>query len=200
MRGKTALTAVLCAAAAIAGAPRPAAAHCDTLDGPVVVDARTALERGEVSPVLRWVRASDEPEIRAAFDRTLAVRALGPGARELADRSFLETLVRVHRAGEGAPYTGLEPAGSPVDPAVRLADQAIAAGSPAHLEEAITGHFHAALEQRWQELAEAKARADESVAAGRRYVAAYVDFVHYAEKVHAAIAAEGHSHDEGHAE
>ncbi len=101
-------------------APRMALAHCDTLDGPVVIDARTALQQQDVTPVLKWVTANAEAEIRTAFDQVLAVRKLGGAAQALADRSFFETLVRVHRAGEGAPYTGLKPAGS-VEPIVARA-------------------------------------------------------------------------------
>src|SRR5688500_18537963 len=82
--------------------------HCDTLDGPVVRDARAAREKGDVAPVLKWVRADDEKEIREAFAKTLKVRALGEDARDVADRHFFETLVRVHRAGEGVAYTGLK--------------------------------------------------------------------------------------------
>ena len=80
-----------------------AAAHCDTLDGPVVADARTALAQGNVAPVLKWVRPADEKEIRTAFARTTAVRNLSPEAEILADLYFFEALVRIHRAGEGAP-------------------------------------------------------------------------------------------------
>src|SRR5512132_3165510 len=108
--------------------PRPASAHCDTMDGPVVKAAQKALETGKLGPVLAWVQPKDEAEIKAAFARTLAVRKLSPEARELADRYFFETLVRVHRAGEGAPYTGLKPAGSVVDPALTAADKALETG------------------------------------------------------------------------
>ena len=90
-------------------------AHCDTMDGPVIAAARVALEKGDVLPVLKWIRPEDEQEIRAAFSRTISVRAGGPEARALADTWFFETLVRVHRAGEGAPYAGLAPAGTPVE-------------------------------------------------------------------------------------
>ena len=103
-----------CAAAAvvIVGlAPSRAFAHCDGLDGPVVTAAQRALETRNPALVLIWVQEKDEREIQNAFEQTLAVRALGPQARALADRFFFETLVRVHRAGEGAPFTGLEPAG-----------------------------------------------------------------------------------------
>ena len=74
-------------------------AHCDTLDGPVVKEAQLALEKGDVTGLLKWVRKEHEQEIRDAFARSLAVRVKGKEARELADRYFFETLVRVHRAG-----------------------------------------------------------------------------------------------------
>ena len=107
--------------------PLPAFAHCDTLDGPVVIDARTALEKADITPVLKWVKAADEQELRAIFAKTLAVRKLDPAAKELADTYFFETLVRVHRAGEGAPYTGLKAAGTVPAPIVK-ADQSLEKG------------------------------------------------------------------------
>src|SRR5210317_1037120 len=112
-------------------------AHCDTLDGPVVQTARIALEKGDVTPLLKWVHADDEKEIRVAFQKTLAVRAKGAEAKELADMYFFETLVRIHRAGEGAPYTGLKP-GEAVDPAVALADKALESGSVDKLVDVLT--------------------------------------------------------------
>ena len=89
--------------------PRAVFAHCDTMDGPVVAAAKAALEKGDVTPVLKWVAKDREGEIRTAFQKTLAVRSKGPEAKELAHMYFFETLVRIHRAGEGAPYTGLQP-------------------------------------------------------------------------------------------
>jgi hypothetical protein len=91
-------------------------AHCDTMDGPVVLAAKTALDHKDVTPVLKWIKKNDEAEIKAAFAKTLAVRTKGPEARELADQFFFETFVRIHRAGEGAPFTGLKPAGTPLAP------------------------------------------------------------------------------------
>ena len=98
------------------------------LDGPVVESARNALDKGNVSPLLKWVRTDDEKAIKAAFQKTLAMRSLSPEAKEFADMYFFETLVRIHRAGEGAPYTGLKP-GATIDPAVALADQSLENGS-----------------------------------------------------------------------
>lgn len=171
-----------------------ALAHCDTVDGPVVTAARLALERGDVSLVLHWVRNQDEAEVRRAFAETAAVRKLNAQSRELADRYFFETVVRVHRAGEGAPYTGLKPAGSGVDPGVALADKVIESGDVAKLVQAFGRHMEAGLKQRFGRLSAARDFRPGDVEAGRAYVAAYVEFIHYAEALHQAIAAEGHAH------
>ena len=106
-----------------------ARAHCDTMNGPVVTEAKAALEKGDVTPVLKWVSKDNEEEIRTAFKKTLTVRSKSIEAKELADMYFFETLVRVHRAGEGAPFTGLKPAGSEVEPGIAAADQALERGS-----------------------------------------------------------------------
>jgi hypothetical protein len=187
--------AVLAALAVLASAP--AFAHCDSLDGPVVTDARAALEKGDVTPVLKWVEPEGEKGIRAAFGRAVAVRKLGPEARELADTSFTETLVRVHRAGEGAPYTGLKPAGS-VEPAIAKADAALAAGSADDFARLVAAHAADGLKTRFARVVEAKKHAGESVAKGREYVAAYVDYVHWVEGVVTAVHRAPAAH-EGHA-
>jgi hypothetical protein len=172
-----------------------ARAHCDTLGGPVIAAAQLALEKGEVTPVLKWVRAQDEGEIRDLFARTLAVRRLGPEAQKLADFYFFETLVRIHRAGEGFGYTGLKP-GAAVEPAVALADQALASGSSERLTEELLAHAKSGLLDRFQRVFEAKQHADESVAAGRAFVAAYVEYTHYALNLASAIDGAGGHHAE----
>jgi hypothetical protein len=188
---RTIAAAIAAAVALGVGAARTAGAHCDTLDGPVVVDARAALAAGDVTPVLKWVQVGDEPEIRAAFDRTLAVRAAGGAALELADTWFFETLVRVHRAGEGAPYTGLKPAGA-VEPGIAAADLAIDSGSVDSLVAALTEHLDEGVRNRFERVVGAREHAGHNVAAGRAYVAAYVDFIHYVEGLHVAMAGSGH--------
>ena len=185
------VTTVAAAVAFGAGAIRTAGAHCDTVDGPVVIDARAALAAGDVTQVLKWVQAEDEPEIRAAFDRTLAVRAAGGAALELADTWFFETLVRVHRAGEGAPYTGLKPAGA-VEPGIAAADLAIDSGSADGLVAALTEHLDEGVRHRFERVVAAREHANHNVAAGRAYVAAYVDFIHYVEGLHVALAGAAH--------
>jgi len=161
----------------------PALAHCDAMDGPVVVEAKEALAKGDVTPVLKWTPKEDEPAIRAAFQKTLAVRTKGKEAQELADAYFLETLVRIHRAGEGAPYTGLKTAGIDPGPGIREADQALAAGSADDLVKMLHELTTIGVRQRFAATLDKKKHAAASVDKGREYVAAYVDFVHYVEKL-----------------
>lgn len=175
----------------------PALGHCDTEDGPVVRDARAALASGDVTPALKWIGPDDEPEIRSAFAKALAVRRAGGQARELAETWFFETLVRVHRAGEGAAYSGLKPAGTPLDPAVRLSDEALDTGNAEALVAALTAHLSDGVLERFREAFVLRAHAADNVEAGRAYVAAYVEFMHYSERLHRAIVSEVHAHEEG---
>ena len=176
--------------------PAVAAAHCDTLDGPVVMQAKAALEKGDVTPVLTWVKKENEAEIRDAFKKTLAVRTKGPEAKELVDMYFFETLVRLHRAGEGAPYTGLKPAGADLGPAVAGADKALETGKVDDLTKLVTGDVAAGIRERFNTAMEKKKHADESVDAGREFVEAYVTFVHYVERLHLDATAPGAHHSE----
>lgn len=188
------LFATLFALAAGLLAPRSASAHCDGVDGPVVADAGRALDTGDLAPVLRWVRPQDEQELREAFQQARAVRGLGPEARALADRYFFETAVRLHRASEGAPYTGLKPAGRDLGPAIPAADRAIASGSSAELRGLLTRALREGLSARLKEVRARRRNADRSIADGRAYVAAYVEFVHYVERVHNAVAGSSSLH------
>src|SRR5450759_4351669 len=151
---------------------------------PVVADAKVALAKGDITPVLKWVRPAAESEIRSAFARALAVRGKGPEAQALADQYFFENLVRIHRAGEGAPYTGILPAGTPIEPAIALADQSLDSGNADKLVKAITHHVEEGIRERFTRAAAAKKQTDASVAAGREFVEAYVEFTHHVERLH----------------
>ena len=179
----TLLTAIVIAAAA-AATPAPVSAHCDTLNGPVVQAARLSLKAGDVTPVLKWVVPAAEAEVRAAFNRTLEVRAGSPAARDLADTWFFETVVRLHRAGEGEAFTGLKPAAA--DPALDAADRALEAASAEELVRLVAAHVTEGLRARYARTLEARQHADHNVERGRAYVAAYVDYVHYVEALHNA--------------
>jgi hypothetical protein len=171
---------VLSVAIGFAGAVQ---AHCDSLDGPVVRDALAALESGDPTIVRKWVAADQEPELVEVFERALAVRMLGAQARDVADRLFFETLVRLHRASEGEAFTGLKPAGS-VDPGLQMADAALAAGSPHELVGDLVAAVQEAVEARFAAVQEAQRHSDDSVAAGRAYVNAYVEYAHLVEQLH----------------
>lgn len=167
-------------------APSYALAHCDGMDGPVVKAAQKALETGNVNLALIWVQKADEIEVRKVFDQTLTVRNLSPEAKTLADRYFFETLVRLHRAGEGAPYTGLKPAGRDLGPAIPAADKALEDGTVEPLLKLVNGATEKGLRERFRHLlGEANFNKD-NVEAGRAYVKAYVEFVHYAERLYEA--------------
>lgn len=166
--------------------PENSFAHCDTLDGPVVATAKAALELGDVKPLLKWVRPEEENEIKSAFQKTLAVRAKGVEAKDLADRYFFETLVRIHRAGEGAPYTGLKP-GEAIDPAVALADKSLESGSVDKLVNVLTNAMSNGIRERFANAYENQKHADESVEAGREFVESYVLFTHYVEGLHGLL-------------
>lgn len=169
-----------------------ARAHCDTLQGPVVTAARAALSKSDVKLVLPWVRERDEPEIKRVFEQTLAVRRLSPQARELADRFFFETLVRLHRAGEGAPYAGLSD--DAPEPVIVDVDAALARGNAQELEEHLIAALRRELAVRFATATLAKKDANASVERGRAYVEQYVRLTHWAEGVHGAI--EGRAHEE----
>ena len=195
-----------CLMALTAWLPVCAFAHCDTLDGPVVLAGRKALESGDLKRALIWVKHEHEVEIETVFKKALAVRKLGVEAKELADMFFFETLVRLHRAGEGAPYTGLKPAGTEIDPAIAAVDKAVETGSIASLSKGLRNEVAAGLESRFQEAIAKKKFAAKDVEAGRAYVAAYVELMHYTERIHNAAAGvaskhqneSGHEHDANH--
>lgn len=177
-----------------AAVARPARAHCDSMDGPVVTAGQRALETGNVNHALLWVRAADEAIIREAFTRTLAVRKRSASARDLADLWFFETLVRVHREGEGAPYTGLKPAGTGENAAIDAADDALASGSVSAVEALLIHAVRDGLRERFA-AALAKKKFDvNDVAAGRAYIHEYVPFIHYVEGVYNAASPAGDRH------
>jgi hypothetical protein len=175
-------------------APGNVAAHCDTYSGPVISDAKQALEKGDITPALKWVKKDDEEKIRTAFKKTLAARNKGPEAKELGETYFFETIVRIHRAGEGAPYTGLKD--EPAEPIIALSDKALQTGNIDTLADKIAAHLKEGIKQRFTKAASAQKEADKSIDAGREYVEAYVTYVHYLEGIHSAIMSKGEHHSD----
>lgn len=169
-----------------------AAAHCDTLDGPVIQDAQKALETKDVTPVLKWVKQKDEKVVRAAYDKALSAK--GKKNADAAEKQFFATLVKIHRAGEGAPFTGLKPAGE-VEPAIAEADKALASGSSDALVKLVTDDVATGIRKRYEHAAATYKHKDESVEQGREFVEAYVAYTHYVERLHLDATSKG-PHDE----
>lgn len=193
-RGMIAVGATLSVLLLGALAVRSALAHCDGMDGPVVRAAQRAFESGNVNLALIWVRQEDEAQLRTAFQEALAVRRLSPEGRQLADRAFFETLVRLHRTGEGAAYTGLKPAGRDLGPAIPAADRALEAASAEALQQLLSRAVQDGLRQQFQRVMSRRNYDPNDVAAGRAYVQSYVEYVHYVERLYesATRTAAGH--------
>ena len=184
--------ALFLAIVVISLAPGRVRAHCDSLEGPVIQDARGALDTGDPTPVLKWVSQEHEAEIRDAFARTLAVRGKGEEVKALVDRYFFETLVRIHRAGEGEAFTGLK-AGSSVDPGIAAADEALQSGSATELATHMSTAVGEGIQRRFAIALERKKHVNDSLAAGRAYVESYVDFIHFVESIN-RLTTRGASH------
>ena len=175
-----------------------ASAHCDALDGPVATAALNALEAQNVNLVLPYAPASAEAELSAAFDQVMAARASGPAAKAVADRYFVETAVRLHRAGEGAPYTGVQPAGADFGAVIPAAERALEDGNTMALETLLAEEVRHAIRERFTEgMAKRSAREESKthadVAAARDRVSAEFAFIGFAEGIHRAIKGAGHS-------
>lgn len=159
-----------------------AAAHCDGLDGPVIIEARSALEKKDVTPLLKWVPEAGEHTIKESFAKTLQERTNGKAAQEAADRKLFETLVRVHRESEGAPFTGIKPAGQIV-PVVMEADAALAKKNVDQLANHVAAGVEKSVREKFKKAAHSSELADQSVEKGREFVSSYVQYVHFVEEL-----------------
>jgi hypothetical protein len=156
-------------------------AHCDTMDGPVVSAGRKALEKNNVNYALIWVKPESERQMIEAFELAQKVRPLNPDARKLADTYFFETLVRLHRMGEGIAYTGIKPSGTPVDKKILAADRSLELGNLSPLEKMVPSKNLTELSRHFKKALSLKNYDVNDVIAGRQYVEAYVQFFHFAE-------------------
>lgn len=193
------LAATALSAALLFAAPG-AQAHCDSMDGPVARAALAALESGDVGLALPYAPAAAEDEVKSAFVQSMKVRGLGPDAKALADRAFVETTVRLHRAGEGAAYTGLKPAGLDYGPAIPAAERAVATGDLTPVRMLLATELEHGLHTRFAAVEQAQKIAREQngapdVAAARQRVSAELGFVTYVEGLNQAMhGAAGHEH------
>jgi hypothetical protein len=175
--------------------PQEANAHCDSYDGPVIKDALKGLEINQVEPVLKWIKPEHEEEIKNLFDKTISLKGADAEIYVSGEKYFLETLVRLHREGEGAPYTGLKPAGT-TKPIVVLTDKALIEGNIDGLSAKVKAHFDKVLKEKYEMVLEKSKSKEESAEKGREYVEAYVDYTHFLEALHDVIeyGSGGHGH------
>jgi len=170
-------------------------AHCDTMDGPLIADARKAIGQNNVNYVLKWVPVTNEKEIKEAFDLMMKVSGFSVEAKELSEKYFFETLVRIHRAGEGVPFTGVKPSGTPIDEKVLAADKSIEAGNLSPLEGKVSKEDMPELTKRFNKVMSLKNFDVNNVEAGREYIEAYVQFFKFAEGEAEGHAAHSHGED-----
>jgi hypothetical protein len=178
----------------------PALAHCDAADGPVATTAARALNTGNVNLILAYVPASAEEELTAAFAQARDARDDGSEAKALADRYFMETSVRLHRAGEGAPYTGLRPAGTDFGPAIPAAEEALERGQPEALVQLLAAEVEKGIRERFEQAHALSSASEEpqtadDVPAARERVSAELGFIGYVEAIY--LATKGGAHAEG---
>ena len=167
--------------------------HCDTRDGPVVKAAMKALETGNPNHVLIWIPRDSEEELRGVFERALRARPAGPDARDVADDWFFVTSFRLHRAGEGAAYTGMKPAGLSEGPVVPRAERAIETGDPSETIDFVLGATEDVLRRRFARVMETREYDPDDVAAGREFIEAFIGWVVFSHHLYADVTG-GHGH------
>jgi Family of unknown function (DUF6448) len=151
----------------------------------------SALAEGDVDQVLPYVPADAEDEIRDAFGRVLPLRTGDPAAADVAQR-FFETVMRLHRAGEHAPYTGLKPAGLDVGPVIPLVEKAVESGDVEEVYRLLATDLHSELTHLRRYVRQLTADKDTSIAAGREYVQAMLGFQVYANQVYQTVHSDPH--------
>ena len=171
----------------------PVSAHCDSYDGPTIKDAIKALETNNVNLVLKWINQQQEQEIISLFNKTYSLRNGDKEVYAIVEKHFFETLVRLHRETEGAPYTGLKPAGTTKN-IIQLSDLAIESKDIDDLLVKLNNHIGKVVREKYQKVATLDITKNISPEKGREYVKAYVDYTHTLEAVHDIVEqGSGHS-------
>jgi len=169
-------------------------AHCDTMDGPLVADIKKSLKSKNIMPVLKWIKKSDEEEIKNIFERVLSFSKENSEQKELLDLYFIETVVRLHRKGEGAPYNGLKPSGFPIDPIIKKGDLSITNGKVDDLAELLSKEIKIKIKNKFEKAWALKKNANLDIEIGRKYTEAYADYIHFIESLHKLIEDSHHHH------
>lgn len=168
-------------------------AHCDSYDGPVIKDAEKALETNNINLVLKWVSEEQENEITPLFQKLCKLRNGDKEVYEIVKKHFFETLVRLHRETEGAPYTGLKPAGT-TKQIIQMTDKTIIENNVEDFLLKLNNHIDKVVREKYEKVSRLNMVKDDSVEKGREFVAAYVDYTHTVEAIHDIIEHNGGSH------
>jgi hypothetical protein len=176
-------------------------AHCDSVDGPVAKAIQKALETGNINLVLPYAPSTAEAELKSTFAEARKVRALGADARKLADRSFMETAIRLHRAGEGAGFTGLKPAGIDYGPMIAAAERSLETGDLQSVKSVLLEEIDHVLGERLAHIRELRKVSSEptnyaQVAAARDRISAELGFITFAEGLRQAVLGKTPAHHE----
>ncbi|MDD2243442.1 MAG: DUF6448 family protein [Dysgonamonadaceae bacterium] len=180
-----------------------ASAHCDSYDGPVIQDAEQALATNNVDLVFKWISTDQVKEVTDLFKKTYNLKKGDKEVYEIVKTHFFETLVRLHRETEGAPYTGLKPAGT-TKPIIYLSDKAIKDNDIESLLGKLNNHIASVVKEKYNKVSALNKTKNESAEKGREFVSAYVDYTHTLEAIENILAhqdgeksaekASGHNH------
>lgn len=113
------------------------------------------------------------------------------------DYWFFETVVRLHREWEGAPYTGLKPAGLGVGPVVPRVEKAIDIGNAKELIEFLQHEVKEEIEKRFKDVLIKKDYREDDVDSARKYIQAMLDFTLYSHHLHEYIRKSGEHKSQG---
>ena len=172
-----------------------ALAHCDAKNGPVAVDARQALAHENFETVAIWVGEKQQKELRSAYDQALTVYQMSGKAQDLAKQYFMETAVRLHRAAEGMPYTGLKPARQ-LPPDIAAAEETLKTGNLKPVRNLLSAKMQEKLQHFFEKALIARQNKNQSLEAGRKWADAYVKYVIYVHGLYQTIQA-GPAHGVG---
>ena len=165
--------------------------HCDTESGPVIKAAKQAIKTGNVNYILIWVQKDDSEKIIEVFNKTILNIKKDPTNQENYEKELFTTLLKVHREGEGAEFSGIKDDNTVLKP-IKMADSAIDDGSIKEVSKMVTNHIERVITEKFTELEHARQFDVNDVEAGREYVRKYVEFMHLIEGLHNLVSDQGH--------
>lgn len=161
--------------------------HCDTLDGPLVLAAIRALEDNNVNIILPWAPKEAEEEITNAFNLSTKIRNNDNITKKVADRWFFETVVRLHREGEGAHFTGLKPEGLDTGPVIPLTEECYELKDTKKVIEYLQQTVQLDIEKRFNRVIDTSNYDVNDVTAGREHINALLDYMTHSHKLYKSM-------------